>query len=323
MTTPLHLRAPLQAAAPITGMQGVLASTMSLPADLAREAEAQWHVPVLEIYGSTEGGALAIRRTAREERWTPLPGVVLRNAGDAESPRFVATSPHVVPGGVEMGDLLELGADGRFLWLGRVHDLVKVAGKRASRGALEAALTGIPGVEDGAFTFVPEDEAPTEAHAARRLAAFYVSATLAPAEVIAALRGRIDPAFLPRPLHRVERLPRNANGKLPKAALDALFEQCRAQVVAPDHPALPGHFPGDPMVPGAMLLARVADALRARFPDRVPAAIRHARFHVPLRPDAPFTIETHEDGDGSRFRVRLADGTLIASGHWDLEARPG
>ena len=327
MTTPLHLRAPLQARGRVTGLQGVLASTMSLPADLAIAAEDEWHVPVLEIYGSTEGGALAIRRTAREERWTPLPGVVLRDEGDAGSPRFTATSPHVVPGGVALGDLLELGTDGRFLWLGRIEDLVKVAGKRASRAALEGALLGIPGVEDGAFTFVPPDAAlpgaAPESHPARRLAAFYVSATLAPAAVMAALRSRIDPAFLPRPLHRVERLPRNANGKLPKAALDALFEQCRAQVVAPDHPSLPGHFPGDPVVPGALLLGRVAEALRQRFPDRVPVDLRHARFHAPLRPGLPFTLETVEDGDGCRFRVRLSDGTLIASGHWVLEARPG
>ena len=36
------------------------------------------------------------------------------------------------------------------------------------------------------------------------------------------LRRRIDPAFLPRPLIMVERLPRNATGKLPQQALERL-----------------------------------------------------------------------------------------------------
>jgi acyl-coenzyme A synthetase/AMP-(fatty) acid ligase len=39
---------------------------------------------------------------------------------------------------------------------------------------------------------------------------------------MAALRQRIDPAFLPRPLCFVESLPRNETGKLPRVSLDDL-----------------------------------------------------------------------------------------------------
>ena len=38
-------------------------------------------------------------------------------------------------------------------------------------------------------------------------------------EILDALRSAMDPAFLPRPLRKVEQLPRNETGKLPRAAL--------------------------------------------------------------------------------------------------------
>jgi len=41
--------------------------------------------------------------------------------------------------------------------------------------------------------------------------------------VLDALRQRIDAAFLPRPLHLVSALPRNATGKLPRRALSQLL----------------------------------------------------------------------------------------------------
>jgi acyl-coenzyme A synthetase/AMP-(fatty) acid ligase len=55
-----------------------------------------------------------------------------------------------------------------------------------------------------------------------RLAAFVVAPGLTSEFILAALRQRIDPAFLPRPLCLVDALPRNATGKLTRARLDAL-----------------------------------------------------------------------------------------------------
>ena len=227
-----------------------------------------------------------------------------------------------------LGDVLDLLPDGRFRWLGRASDVVKVGGKRASLFSLNLALTQIPGVSDGVLS-LPPGAADTEGefHLARRLAAFYVSDSLQPREVLAALRARIDPAFLPRPIHRVARLPRNSSGKLPQAALDELFAQHQAaQAIPAGHPALAGHFPGDPVVPGVTLLARVAEALRVRFPDSVPAELLHARFRSPLRPGEAFAIEANEQGGRAIFEVRRAGrdgerGALVANGEWILEQR--
>lgn len=330
MTTPMHMRAPLQAASPLSDLQGIVASTMSLPPPLASAAEAAWRIPVVEVYGSTETGALATRRSASEVAWTPLPGVALQAHGMGEAQRFRAEGPHIDPP-VVLGDFLEMLVDGRFRLLGRCGDMVKVGGKRTSLCALNAALTEIPGVADGVFLLPPAAHSgEAESRSSQRLTAFFVSDSLDPPQVLAALRARIDPAFLPRPIHRVARLPRNATGKLPRAELAELFAQCQgAQAIGSDHPALPGHFPGNPMVPGALLLARVADALRARFQQCTPGELLHVRFHIPLRPGEPFVVVARQDEGRACFEVRrageaAAQGALIASGEWELRgAVPG
>jgi acyl-CoA synthetase (AMP-forming)/AMP-acid ligase II/3-hydroxymyristoyl/3-hydroxydecanoyl-(acyl carrier protein) dehydratase len=339
MTTPVLLRAPLQTTATLEGLEGILASTMSLPAALAAAAESAWKVPVMEIYGSTETGALAIRRTACENAWVPLSGVSLWREGEGERRRFWAAGPHVGPP-VQLDDEIDLQPNGRFLWLGRSTDLIKVGGRRASLSALNRSLTEIPGVEDGVYFFRDEATPTTASHdesrPARRLAAFYVSSTLSPQQVLNALRARIDPAFLPRPLYRVAELPRNANGKFPQAALAKLLAQCKLEmhladrprsaiqrmVVPAEHPALPGHFPNHPVVPGVLILARVTEAIRTQLPHIELGVLLNARFHTPLAPGQGFLVRPQLRGEQMRFEVHLADvsqqatGALIASGRW-------
>jgi 3-hydroxyacyl-[acyl-carrier-protein] dehydratase len=88
--------------------------------------------------------------------------------------------------------------------------------------------------------------------------------------------------------------------------------------VSPDHPALAGHFPGNPIVPGAVVLAFVEQAVGKAF-GRDIGAILLARFHAPLKPSQPFAIELQESDDIVRFRVAAA-GKLIAGGKLRLVA---
>jgi len=155
---------------------------------------------------------VATRRTCAGELWQPLPGVALR----AEDEGAVATAPHLAAA-VRLADVIELAADGRFRLLGRSGDLLKVAGKRMSLAELNHRLLAIPGVEDG-VVFLP-DPADADSVGVLRPAALVVAPALTEAQILEALRRCVDPAFLPRPLRRVERLPRNEVGKLPRARL--------------------------------------------------------------------------------------------------------
>ena len=75
------------------------------------------------------------------------------------------------------------------------------------------------------------------------------------------------------------------------------------RTISADHPALPGHFPGEPIVPGVVLLHEVLSAVPRRM------NIPWAKFHSPLRPGEEFAIRI----ENGKFSVRRGD-TLIASG---------
>jgi 3-hydroxyacyl-[acyl-carrier-protein] dehydratase len=86
--------------------------------------------------------------------------------------------------------------------------------------------------------------------------------------------------------------------------------------IGADHPALPGHFPGNPIVPGVVLLDRVAAAVERIWAQRV-CALAQVKFQRPLRPGQMVELSIERAGTGARFR--FVDGTdVIASGTIEL-----
>jgi acyl-coenzyme A synthetase/AMP-(fatty) acid ligase len=226
VTTPVHLRALLGAGLTLPPADLVVCSTAPLAQALAREAEKRFHTRLLEIYGSTETGQIATRQPTQGPEWQLWPGVSLSLEGEASW----VTGGHIEQT-TRMWDVLETTGEGRFLLHGRVTDLVNIAGKRSSLAYLNHQLNSIPGVEDGAF-FHSEGAGASPA-GVTRVGACVVAPGLDAAQVLAALRERIDPAFLPRPLLFVERLPRNDTGKLPQEALRSLAaEQLKSATLA-------------------------------------------------------------------------------------------
>jgi acyl-coenzyme A synthetase/AMP-(fatty) acid ligase len=214
ITTPVHLRALLASAVEFPPLDLIVSATAPLGQDLAREVEAKFRAKLLEIYGSTETGQIAMRRAALTAAWRLWPGVRLKITGD----QVFAHGGHVEQL-TAMCDVIELTGEEEFLLHGRTADLVNVAGKRSSFDYLNAQLNAIPGVIDGVFFLRDGATGPT---GVTRLGAVVVAPTLSAAALTEHLRLRIDAVFLPRPLIMVERLPRNATGKLPQQILQRL-----------------------------------------------------------------------------------------------------
>lgn len=220
VTTPVHLRALCDAEAPAPAADLLLSATAPLPTELAMRAESRFGAPLMEIYGCSEAGQLAVRTTTASPEWRLMRDVLMRQDDNGTWVR----GGHV-PAETLLADVIEVTGTGRFLLHGRAADLVNIAGKRTSLSYLNHQINAIEGVHDGVF-LLPDDDG----HGAVvRLMAFVVAPDMSEARIRAALAERIDPAFMPRPLFRVPALPRNSTGKLTRESLSALAARMRGQ----------------------------------------------------------------------------------------------
>jgi acyl-coenzyme A synthetase/AMP-(fatty) acid ligase len=212
VTTPVHLSALVRSGESLGNCSCILSSTMPLPPRLAAQAEALTSSPVIEIYGSTETGMLASRRPAQDTIWRPMDGVVV----DSRPTGILVSGSHF-DSPQALADRIKLCESG-FELLGRGEDVVKIAGRRASLAGLNQLLEGCPGLEDASF-FHPQ---PTDL--SERMVLLYVGSIASRNDLLDWLRGRIDPAFLPRVLIRVAKIPRNGNGKLRYDEIASLYQ---------------------------------------------------------------------------------------------------
>jgi len=261
VTTPFHLKALLGAGVRLPVVDLVLCATAPLSPQLARQAEAALGGPLVEIYGCTEAGQVATRRTAVGEVWCTFGDLRLwREGGGADD----SAESYWVQGGpvfeaTRLGDVLRLEGDRHFELLGRANDLIHVAGRRSSLGHLNYHLNSLEGVLDGAF-WLP-DELPDRVV---RPVAFVVAPGLRAADVIRGLRQRLEAVFVPRRVLHVDALPREATGKLTQQTLRqfALAQLARHEADAgarqrAEHGAGPGADPG--VNPGAAPAAVCGD----------------------------------------------------------------
>jgi len=209
ISTPIHIQHCLDTDLNLKKLTFVLSATAPLALNTALTTEQQWQTPLFEIYGCSEVGAIAHRRLTQSEYWTLSPEISIN---DQIEPCLLTSSKLAIT--IKMPDRVRLTDLGQLVLLGRTASLVNIGGKRSSIEELNDYLQQVEGVMDGTY-YLPLDNT--------RLSAFVVCKTKTKQQIIQALKGQIDPLFLPRSLYFIESLPRNEVGKITQKAMQALF----------------------------------------------------------------------------------------------------
>jgi len=88
--------------------------------------------------------------------------------------------------------------------------------------------------------------------------------------------------------------------------------------IAHDHPALPGHFPGNPIVPGVVLLDEIASAFEHLQPGATLTGLPTTKFLSPLRPGEACTVQFSPGRNGTIKFECVAGGRAVASGSFSM-----
>lgn len=87
-----------------------------------------------------------------------------------------------------------------------------------------------------------------------------------------------------------------------------------------DHPSLPGHFPGQPVVPGVVLLDAAFALILAQRPGRGVAGVPSVKFTQPVRPGQDVLVSCDAGGDRVAFACTV-EGRPVLHGSVALDSR--
>lgn len=155
ITNPVFIRAMLRLRESIDlGHCLFISSSGPLESVEALAFEEKYSTRLIQLYGSSETGGIAIRKGG-ELYWTPLEGVKI--SSDEEG-RLCVASPYLsthlydqtiqqIDSPFQTSDIIHLD-DGRFKIIGRASELVKIGGKRLSMVEIEQFLENLEGIEE-------------------------------------------------------------------------------------------------------------------------------------------------------------------------------
>jgi O-succinylbenzoic acid--CoA ligase len=173
-------------------------------------------VLVVEGWGMTETSTAATVATPEDFKFgtvgRPFPGCEIKIAPDGEilvRGPMVAAGAIAADGWLHTGDLGRLDDDGRLHVLGRLKELIISGGENVAPLEVEQALLAHPAVADAGVAGLPDPEW------GEAITAFVVlSEPVEPNELRAWARERLEPFKVPKAIHPVDALPRNAGGRL-------------------------------------------------------------------------------------------------------------
>jgi acyl-coenzyme A synthetase/AMP-(fatty) acid ligase len=285
----------------------------------------------VEIYGSTETGGIAWRQQHADQAWSALPGVQVRC--EAAGSALLVRSPHLGHDDWHCTDDSATFEDARrFHLLGRMDRTVKLDGKRVALPEVEASLVKHHYVAQAAALVL----AGTSRERLATLIALSEAGSAAWADagrpaLVRELRRHLAQFFettvLPRRWRFCTRLPTDARGKLPAAAVRAAFEvrASGAEVLLQvEHGGLlhyelrvpstlvhfSGHFPGLPILPGVILIDWAIELASERIREiREVLSIHRLKFMAPVPPGAILQLALAHDMArcSVRFSYRLGE----------------
>ncbi len=299
ITTPVHMRsldgADLQGNASFSQL---ISATAPLDVNLARSIERKLDLEVCEIFGFSEAGSIATRITTKEEQWRLLCGYHLESWQDGAALYCRKDEPpHVFP------DNIEVLNDSSFRFMSRANDTINVGGKRMSLNELLLKLLALDDVED-AYLYIPDGS--------DRPAGFVVCKGEI-RQVLEQLFYSVDPVFLPRPLKKIDKILRNPTGKVTaveRVQMESFVDRAKDTddvirvhwTIDPAYECFSGHFPGNPLLPGAFVLCWIDVQLRENI-GRSVKKIRSVKFLRPVTPELKLLLIAKIDGDRVAFNL--------------------
>ena len=201
---PTQLSRLLDAGAQAPHLRGALIGGGPVPKDLLQRAP----FPVIPTYGMTE---------TCSQVWTgkPLPGAEIANGPDGE---LLVRGPMVAPksvaedGWLHTGDRGHIDDDGNLVVEGRIADTIVTGGENVAAAEVEAALLSHPAIKDAAVVGRPDPEWGQAVHA-------FVEVDGDASTLEAHLRERLAGYKVPKHIHEIGEIPRNAAGKILRGRL--------------------------------------------------------------------------------------------------------
>ncbi len=282
ISTPAFLKRFFVPGLTIKNCRSVFSSGGLLNFATSRKSAESFGVVPTEVFGSTESGGVAYReQTCEAVPWKTFSGIQIQLRGEDQ---IFVQGPYFDEADLAMGDRAQVVNDG-FVLLGRNDDIVKVEERRVSLGELRKKISELAWIQDNTVLFFEEGlRQQTVCVAILSPAGNQIRAERGESFVSQEIRNHLRSAFeasvIPRKFRFVEKLPYNAQSKLLKTELLALFSKkelldIRVLKQSPAHLSLEilfsmksglfdGHFPDLPLLPG-VIQAHLAITLFERY----------------------------------------------------------
>lgn len=87
------------------------------------------------------------------------------------------------------------------------------------------------------------------------------------------------------------------------------------------HPSLVGHFPGNPIVPGVVILDEIFQTIESEWQKNSISCISFVKFIKPLRPEQKVTLIIEEKDSLTLKFICMKDGETFVSGQCKISEK--